>query len=388
MNGIGRAREIVKQFDLRGEPVVSAFAARGNINLDTFLVTADGSEYIFQRLNTDVFKMPDRVMRSMMRWIESKRSYLNRHPDLNWKLIQLVPTLSGHLWHETSDGQYWRLMHRITGCASFKSLDALPSRRAQLDIAYQMGRGLALSIQMTSEMDPSWILPSLPGYRDTELYLNQHRSVLDGAPQKLPEDEELLHSTSQLFHRHVDEAEFNCRLSKPGVREMLNAIDENADYSLTLQRGVASQRIRRTVIHGDTKLENFLFDERSMESRSLIDLDTVMSYTWLNDWGDMIRSLVNVAGEKAENLDDVRVDRDVYAAATEGFNNHAPDVPEAERALMPDAVRILAFEQGLRFLTDYLRGDNYYQLGSLDSPDLNLQRARVQFQLFAELKRP
>jgi hypothetical protein len=52
---------------------------------------------------------------------------------------------------------------------------------------------------------------------------------------------------------------------------------------------------------------------------------------------------------------------------------------------MVDAVQILALELGVRFLTDYLRGDSYFGLGPTDLPNLNKRRAMVQLTLFERL---
>ena len=139
-------------------------------------------------------------------------------------------------------------------------------------------------------------------------------------------------------------------------------------------------------IHGDTKLDNFLFCMRSGRVKALIDLDTIMPHTWLADWGDMLRSLVNVAGEKEPDMAKVRADLDVYRAIARGFLGTAREVTPAEVALMPEAVRIIALELGVRFLADYLRGDTYFKLSPADPPDLNKRRALVQLSLFERLR--
>jgi hypothetical protein len=111
-----------------------------------------------------------------------------------------------------------------------------------------------------------------------------------------------------------------------------------------------------------------------------------MPHTWLADWGDMVRSLVNVAGEKERDLSRVQVDMDVYRAVARGFLSTAREVTPAEVELMADAPQIIALELGLRFLTDYLRGDSYFRLGQADPPDLNRVRAMAQLTLFRRLR--
>jgi hypothetical protein len=53
---------------------------------------------------------------------------------------------------------------------------------------------------------------------------------------------------------------------------------------------------------------------------------------------------------------------------------------------MADAPQIIALELGLRFLTDYLRGDSYFKLGPADPPDLNRARALAQLTLFLRFR--
>jgi hypothetical protein len=51
--------------------------------------------------------------------------------------------------------------------------------------------------------------------------------------------------------------------------------------------------------------------------------------------------------------------------------------------LIPDAVRLISFELGLRFFTDYLNGNTYFRA---QHPEHNLHRALVQFRLTASIE--
>jgi Ser/Thr protein kinase RdoA (MazF antagonist) len=172
----------------------------------------------------------------------------------------------------------------------------------------------------------------------------------------------------------------------PEVRPFLDLLRANEDFALQLQRGMADGRIRRSVIHGDTKLENFLFDARTGQVKALVDLDTIMGHTWLADFGDMVRSLCNVAGEKEARLDRVQVDLDIYRAVVTGFLRSARNVTAAELDLLVESVEVIALELGMRFLTDYLRGDSYFKVGPADPPDLNKIRGLAQLTLFQRLR--
>ena len=54
-----------------------------------------------------------------------------------------------------------------------------------------------------------------------------------------------------------------------------------------------------------------------------------------------------------------------------------------ELELMPFSARLVTFTIGLRFLTDFLAGDVYFKTSR---PTSNLDRARVQFKMVAEME--
>jgi hypothetical protein len=56
----------------------------------------------------------------------------------------------------------------------------------------------------------------------------------------------------------------------------------------------------------------------------------------------------------------------------------------ADLEAIPDAIALLPFELGLRFLTDHLAGDVYFRT---ERPGHNLDRALVQFRLAASVER-
>jgi hypothetical protein len=232
----------------------------------------------------------------------------------------------------------------------------------------------------------------LPGYRDTRLYYDQLRSVLAGhrtpeeAGELIPSDPTVRQSTEEHFLVHLDEPERRRRVDDPEFRPWIELVRAEESFGVSLLEGMESGRIRRLAIHGDTKLDNFLFSTRTGRVKALVDLDTIMPHTWLADWGDMVRSLVNVAGEKERDLSRVQVDTNVFRAVARGFLSTARQVTPPEVDLMVDAPQIIALELGLRFLTDYLRGDSYFKLGRADPPDLNRVRAMAQLSLFQRLR--
>jgi hypothetical protein len=399
---VALAARVASRFDLPAPIEAHDFAEKGNINHHTFVVEAFGAgrrqEYILQQVNQQVFTRPRSVMQAMLACIEAQRRNVAEgalRPDERWETVSLVPTRDGRPFLEVEDRRgygCWRLMVRIANARTFKSLGEIADPARRLWIAEQAGSGLALYGTLTRGIDVAGLSNPLPGYRDTRLYYDQLRSVLAGsrtpaeAEPYLPKDAEVRQATERHFLVHLPEDERHRRAAAPEVQPLLRLLQENEAFALQLLTGMESGRIRRSAIHGDTKLDNFLFDAATGQVKALVDLDTILPHTWLADWGDMVRSLSNVAGEKESRRERIQVDMEIYRAVARGFLRSARNVTPAELDLMVEAVQVIALELGLRFLTDYLRGDSYFKLGAADAPDLNKTRALAQLTLFERLR--
>jgi len=399
---VALAARIGSLFDVPAPLEAYDFPERGNINQHTFLIHGGrpGStrEYLLQRINQKVFTRPRNVMAAMLASVEAqKRNLASRPlpPGREWETIDLIPTRkkAPYLEFESKRGlTYWRLMGKISRCRTCKSLGEIPRRKEQLQVAEEAGRGLALYGDFTSGMDISKLVSPLPGYRDTRVYYDQFLSVLQGnrtpeeAEKYLPRDRIVRESTEEHFLIYLDEKEYRKRMKDPQVQTFIDLARTNETFGMTLLEEMAAGRIRTVAIHGDTKLDNFLFSTHTGKVKALVDLDTIMPHTWLVDWGDMLRSLTNVAGEKERDLSRVQVDMEIYEAVARGFLSTAREITPEEVNLMVEAVQIIALELGLRFLTDYLRGNSYFKLGRADPPDLNKVRGMAQLTLFERLR--
>jgi hypothetical protein len=398
---LAQASRLSSRFRLAHPAEVYDFPEKGNINQHTFLVFAGSptpKEYLLQRINERVFTRPRSVMRAMVASIEAQRVSMaagRLSPGDEWETISLLDTHDGLPYLEVDNHKgysCWRLMVKIPESRTYKSLGEIAEPAERLRVAGEAGRGLAIYGDLTCRMRTDDLENPLPGYRDTRLYYDQLRSVLDGSrtPEKagelIPSDPTVRHSTEEHFLVHLDEPEYRRRVDDPEFRPWIDLVRSEEAFGITLLEGMTSGRIRRLAIHGDTKLDNFLFSTRTGRVKALVDLDTIMPHSWLADWGDMVRSLVNVAGEKERDLSRVRVDMEVFRAVARGFLSTAREVTPEEVDLMADAPQIIALELGLRFLTDYLRGDSYFKLGPADPPDLNRVRAMAQLALFRRLR--
>ena len=97
------------------------------------------------------------------------------------------------------------------------------------------------------------------------------------------------------------------------------------------------------------------------------------------DIGDCLRSCCNRLGEETLDTEKVSFDLNLCRAILEGYLSIGRTflTPEDFRYL-PDCIRLIPLELGIRFLTDYLSEDRYFRTSR---PNHNLDRAEVQFAL-------
>jgi CheY-like chemotaxis protein len=159
--------------------------------------------------------------------------------------------------------------------------------------------------------------------------------------------------------------------------------ERKADASLLLGE-LREGNLPLRVTHNDTKLNNVLFDAESGKAVCVIDLDTVMPGLVHYDFGDSIRFGASTAAEDEKDLTKVEMDLALFEAYTRGFLASAGKaLTEKEIEYLPFSAKLLTYECGMRFLTDYLNGDTYFRI---HYPEQNLDRCRTQFKLVADME--
>jgi Ser/Thr protein kinase RdoA (MazF antagonist) len=160
------------------------------------------------------------------------------------------------------------------------------------------------------------------------------------------------------------------------------------DFALRHQAicsALLAAQLPERVTHNDTKLNNVLLDAATGEGLCVIDLDTVMPGLALYDFGDLVRSAANPAREDEHDLAKVEMEFPLFEALLRGYLSGAGNfLTTAEKSLLPIAGQVIAFELGLRFLTDFLEGDAYFKTHRAGQ---NLDRCRVQFKLVESMRR-
>ena len=139
------------------------------------------------------------------------------------------------------------------------------------------------------------------------------------------------------------------------------------------------------VTHNDTKLNNILFDADSKKALCIIDLDTVMPGLSHYDFGDSIRFGASTGAEDETDLSKVEMDLALFEAFSKGYlEGCAGSLTEKEIETLPMGAKLMTYECGIRFLTDYLEGDVYFKI---HREEHNLDRTRTQFKLVADMEK-
>ncbi|MBF2004591.1 MAG: aminoglycoside phosphotransferase family protein [Chlorogloeopsis fritschii C42_A2020_084] len=338
---------IAEQFTLQGKVTnVLAFGS-GNIN-DTFLVTLDASEekhFILQRINTQVFRQPQLIMQNMRIYTEHVRKRLQCTPlSRRWEVPRVLLTKDAQDHWRDTEGSFWRAISFIEGS---QSLDTMSDRSYAKEIGYALG----MFHNLISDLPPEKLADTLEGFHITPLYLQHYEDVLaKTSPRQTPE-----------------------------VNYCLQFVSDRKVWAHILEDAKAQGKLPLRLMHGDPKINNVMFDTATHQAVSVIDLDTVKPGLVHYDIGDCLRSGCNPVGEETEKWGNVYFDTELCKEILEGYLSVAKAfLTENDYLYMYDAIRLIAFELGLRFFADYLAGNVYFKI---KHPEHNLARALVQFKL-------
>ena len=346
---MGNLFAVADQFKPQGRVIDIQEFGMGNIN-NTFLVTLDSNvekHFILQRINTQVFRQPELVIRNMRICTEHIRRRLQRFSlsaGRRWEVPSVLSARYGRdLWID-SDGSFWRAISFIKGSQSFDTIK-------DINNACEIGYALGIFHTLLSDMSPDRLSDTLKGFHITPLYLRHYEEVL---------------------------AKYNVGKS-PEVNYCLQFIRERDVWAHVLENARAQGILSLRPIHGDPKINNFMIDKVTGHAISIVDLDTVKPGLVHYDIGDCLRSGCNTLGEETEQWEKVYFQPDLCKAILQGYLSMAREfLTVNDFFYMYDSIRLIAFELGLRFFTDYLKGNVYFKI---KHPQHNLVRALVQFKL-------
>jgi Ser/Thr protein kinase RdoA (MazF antagonist) len=328
----------------------------GNIN-DTFLVahaTDSGENFILQRINTRVFSQPELVIQNMRILAEHTRNRLQADPrcDRRWEIPDVLLTHKGQDCCIDADGSCWRAISYIKDSYS---LDSIHNFEHASEVGYALGKFHSL----IGDLPPERLVDTLEGFHVTPLYLHHYEAV-------------------------IAKVSANNASKSSEVQYCGQFISDRSAWAHVLEDAKANGKLPLRLMHGDPKVNNVMIDTTTQQAVSMIDLDTVKPGLVHYDIGDCLRSGCNPLGEETDQLDSVCFESDLCQAILQAYLAETREfLTQHDYAYIYDAIRLIAFELGLRFFTDHLAGNVYFKV---THPEHNLTRALVQFKLVESIE--
>lgn len=308
---------------------------QGLIN-ETYRIDSEAGSWVLQRLNSEVFPDPWKVMENLLTLtahIQGKASDL-----VSLRIPLPITTADGHLYYQDEDTKFWRVIECIEPSESRQIL--------QNDAeAAQVGWALGHFHRLCNDLPPQSLHDTLPGFHIAPLYFQKYQQCLKQHSHGVGDP--IFSDCVDFIARH--QARVSC-------------------LEMARLQGVLCDR----VIHGDPKLNNFLFQPNSDIIVSLIDLDTVKPGLPHYDIADCLRSCCRDPQGNHFDISRAKIILRHYLLEAGSFFQ-----PQDYEYLYA-AIWLIPFELGMRFLSDFLSGDRYFKTSRENE---NIYRAQAQFAL-------
>ncbi len=310
--------KVLKAFGLTDNLEVNSFGS-GLIN-NTWKVADNNVAYILQRINHNVFKVPENIAHNI-RLIG--QYLLENNPD--YLFVRSMLTDGGSDLHFVEGEGYFRLVPFVEAS---HTVDVVQTPLQAFEAAKQFGRFSYL----LRDFPVGELKVTIPDFHNLSL---RYRQFLEA-------------ETNGNAERITAAAnEINWLKQQDFIVRNFDAMQQNPAFKLR-------------VTHHDTKISNVLFNSED-KGLCVIDLDTVMPGYFISDVGDMMRTCLSPVSEEEKDFSKIEIRDNYFVAIVRGYlEGMNGELSEDEMAAFFDAGCYLIYMQALRFLTDHLNNDVYY----------------------------
>jgi len=338
-----KLNDILGYYDFGGDVVRVEPNDQGRINTTYRLYVTGGKQYILQKINHNVFRDVDGLMRNI--------SLVTKHIKAkapSERGIDIIATTDDMNYVRVND-EYFRVYNSIENATSFDTTDSLK-------VVEECGRAFGAFQRKLADFDASQLITTLPDFHNTVKRLSDLQIAFENCSD---------------FHRR-------CK-AFPLYRFLM----ERTEYAyVNMQRNLPKR-----VTHNDPKLNNAMFDIGTGKCVAVIDLDTVMPGLVADDFGDAVRCICSTASEDEIDLTRIKFAKNKFKAFARGFLSETADsLSHEEVASLTDGCFALTYELSMRFLTDYLNGDTYFKVSEPGVSNENLMRAKNQATLLSKME--
>lgn len=346
-------QEALEGFDIPGKFVECVPCGNGHIN-DTYMVTFEEEDglcrYSLQHMNRSVFKDPVSLMNNILHVTAYlKEQILSQGGDPQRETLDFVCTKTGEPYFVDSYGEYWRAYHFVEDAYALEEI-------SNPQDFYESAVAFGHFQRMLADFPADSLTETIAGFHDTKARFAAFEQAVE----------------ADVCHR------------AEGVQQEIRFVRDRYDVACVLGDLLEAGKLPLRVTHNDTKSNNVLIDKATGRGLCVIDLDTVMPGLAVNDFGDSIRFGASTGAEDEKDLSKIWCDLELYETYMKGFvEGCGGTLTDMEIECLPVGARVMTYECGMRFLTDYLSGDTYFKTAY---PTHNLDRARTQFKLVWDME--
>ena len=347
--------EAIANFDYEGKLLSKEPFGSGHIN-DTYLLKYEISEMgilkvILQRMNREIFTNPVELMENVVGVTTFlRKKIIENGGDPERETLNVIPAKDGKPYYVDSKGEYWRSYVYITDASSYDQVE-------KPEDFYESAVAFGHFQRMLADYPAETLNETIKGFHDTRARFQVFKDTV----------------AKDVCGRAAEvQDEINFVLAHEDVANVFGELQDKGKLPLR-------------VTHNDTKLNNIMIDDKTGKGICVIDLDTVMPGLAMNDFGDYIRFGASTAAEDETDLSKVSCSMDLFEIYVKGFLEGCDGkLTKKEVELLPMGAKVMTFECGMRFLTDYLDGDHYFKI---HREKHNLDRCRTQFKLVADMEK-
>lgn len=347
-------RNIMQHYSIEGELTDSVPYGNGHIN-DTYRLSyelaGEKKRYILQRMNKSIFTKPVELMENVINVTQFlKKKIVEQGGDPSRETLNVVATKEGIPYYVDEAGEYWRVYLFIEDAFCYDAVE-------KEDDFYQSAVAFGHFQRMLADYPAETLHETIEGFHDTK-------------------------ARFAVFKKAV--ADDICGRAASVQKEIQFVLDHEETANV-LGEMQASGKLPLRVTHNDTKLNNIMLDAKTGKAICVIDLDTVMPGLAVNDFGDSIRFGASTGAEDEVDLSKIECDMHLFEVYTKGFiEGCAGSLTDTEIDMLPMGAKVMTYECGMRFLTDYLQGDVYFKI---HRDGHNLDRCRTQFKLVSDMEK-
>lgn len=343
--------EIASEFVIEGRIKSVTPLGCGHIN-ETYLVKTveeNTIDYVLQKINNKIFKNIDHLTNNIQKVTGhiAEKIELNKTGKILTQKLELIQTKNNLFYFVDNEEGYWRMYNFIKDSYCYEIIDN-QHKAKKAGLAFGKFQSLLADLPFNELFE---IIPDF-------------------------------HNIKTRYYTFIQTIEKNPINRISEAKNEIEFVNSTIEELIVMQQLIDDGQIPLRITHNDTKINNILFDKND-NPVCIVDLDIVMPGSVLYDFGDAIRTATNTAAEDEADLSKISMNIELFKAYFEGYYESTKDfLTENEINNLALSAKYITFIMGLRFLTDFIDGDNYYKI---HSEKHNLQRAKAQFTLFKSI---